>query len=1654
MIHDNGVKWSGLDSAEATAITLEAPQYAAHSFIHWFTAQVARRGEACALRCGEHSMTYLGLQRESNRVARLLIERGLKPGDAVALLLPRCIEAVVAMLAVQKAGGFFVPVDPALPDERIGYLLSDCGARLVLSRPDVQAARRVPAEQLLPIEQQAQFGEAELFEAVVPQADDRIYVIYTSGSTGKPKGAINFHAGVVNLYRWFAQELSLNADCRSLILGSLSFDLYHKGIFAPLLAGGCVVLDDSPVFDAERLRATIEREGITLLCATPSAFHALIEDLDDAARRQLASLQVVSLGGEAVLKPRLRPWLLHPQCRTRLINTYGPTECADIQSYHWVSREDLEGEPSVPIGRAIPGCALYVLDDALEPVPPGTAGKLWLGGICVGGGYLNLPGKTAEAFRADPFRPGATMYCTGDLAAWRGAPEQGGVLEYRGRADRQVKVRGYRIELDEVEAHLSALPQVQECAAVAPADAEGERHIHAYVRLARGQAQDSAALRRALAQTLPDYALPVAWSFLDAFPYNNSGKIDRNALPAAAPVAAVDGGAGATLEQKIAALWRELIGCPSIDEDAPFMEQGGTSLLTVRFLSRLARLAGVKVPVAEFFAAPTVRGFAAFLRARHPQAVRQWTGEEPGTAQTQSRRRQRRVPPAMPMAVVGMACRVPGAEDVETLWEHIRSGRDLLCREGAGEGGAVKVSGWIEDAEGFDHGFFRYTPREAAVTDPQQRILLECAWHALEHAGIDPARSAASIGVYAGVAANSYLTRNLAGHAEFRDYGMDYASIGNDKDFCATRIAYKLDLHGPALGVQTGCSSSGVALHTACLALAAGDCDVAIVGGSALPWRFRDGHQYVEDGPFSRDGRVRAFDASASGMVMSGGAVCVVLKRLDDALADGDTIHSVIRATALNNDGSAKAAFTAPNGEAQTEVIRLALQRAGLSAEQIGLVEAHGTGTPIGDPIEITALTRAYRQDTQKQGWCALGSVKGNIGHLDAGAACAGLVKLSLALSHGVVPPQPHFEKPNPECHLEGSPFYVPTGEQPWPEGQVRRAAMSSFGFGGTNFHAVVEQPPQLPGVERAAARRWQVLRLSAKTPQALQRQAERLAQWRKTHPQASLADAAWTLDTGRARMAERGVIVACDGIEPARLLRGRTLNAVDGTVWMFPGQGTQYAGMGERLYREEPVFREALDRCAELLREPLGADLRELMFARGEAAAARLCNTAVAQPAIFSFSYALARLWQSRGLQPRALLGHSIGEFVAATLAGVFSLEQVLPLIALRGALMAAQAPGSMLAVREEEGVLRGLLPPALDFAAVNAPRLCVVSGPTPAIEAFKAVLEKRGIASSLLRTSHAFHSAMMEPALEPFAAAVARCELRAPQIPLVSTVTGEPLGDAQARDPQYWAQQLRRPVRFADAARALAQVPGRVFLEVGPGQSLSTALRQIAAGMQVEAVASQAPSGSGAVDECEHLETALGRLWLAGIELEPDAAAQGRRIALPGYPFERTRHWIEPAAAGAVSGPALTTESPGAESSRDSGNQPDRLSALLTRCSGIALGAQDWDRSFLDLGFDSLLLTQVAAQIKQAYGVELRFRTLLRELSTPRALAEHLDAQAVSAAPVMAGLEQPEPAVAAARSAVDPPCAGARLGLDAEGNPAWFVPGGHNGAYVQVGE
>jgi acyl transferase domain-containing protein/acyl carrier protein len=874
------------------------------------------------------------------------------------------------------------------------------------------------------------------------------------------------------------------------------------------------------------------------------------------------------------------------------------------------------------------------------------------------------------------------------------------------------------------------------------------------------------------------------------------------------------------------------------------------------------------------------------------------------------------------IAIVGMSGRFPGADDLDAFWRNLRDGvesiatfSDAELAEAAVEPALaarpdyVRRGGVLDGIERFDARFFGFSPREAELLDPQHRLFLEEAWRALEDAGIDPGRPPGRIGVFAGAGLASYLLDHVAPRREaLGPAGAYQAAVANDKDFLATRVSYKLDLRGPSLTVQTACSTSLVAVCLACQSLMNGECDAALAGGVTLRLPHRAGYLHVEEGILSPDGHCRAFDAAAAGTVPGSGVGVVALRRLSDALRDGDPVRAVILGWALNNDGAGKAGFTAPRAAGQAEAIQEALALAEIDPATVGYIEAHGTGTRLGDPIEVAALREAF---AGSGGEHLLGAVKTNIGHLDSAAGVVGLIKAVLALEHRQIPPTLHFDRPSPE--VDFGPFRVADRLTDWPaEDHPRRAGVSSFGIGGTNAHVVLEEAPvplarPVPIGDRAEDA--ELLLLSAATPAALEAVTADLVKHLESHPDLDLADVAFTLQTGRRLLAARRAVVARGRTDAAAALaagnagdprRVWTAQADAGfrpVAFLFPGQGAQHARMAAALYESGrwPVFRDALDRCAEILHPHLGLDLRRELLASDEEVARRLEQTFLAQPALFAVEWSLARLWMSWGVEPEALLGHSVGELVAACLAGVFSLADGLALAAARGRLVQETLPGTMLSVPLAEEELSPWLEDGLSLAAVNGPSLCAVSGPAADVERLAARLREAGYESRRLHTSHAFHSALIEPAVAPFRDLVASVERRPPAIPFLSNVTGGWIRAEEAIDPDYWARHLRQPVRFASSAAILLDEPRRLLLEVGPGTTLTTLLRR--GGEARERAIASLPHPHDPETDLEALLGAAGRLWLAGVPLTKplDTPGTRRKVALPTYPFERERYWIE---------------------------------------------------------------------------------------------------------------------------------------------------------------
>jgi acyl transferase domain-containing protein/acyl carrier protein len=963
----------------------------------------------------------------------------------------------------------------------------------------------------------------------------------------------------------------------------------------------------------------------------------------------------------------------------------------------------------------------------------------------------------------------------------------------------------------------------------------------------------------------------------------------------------------------------------------------------------------------------------------------------------------------------------------------------------------VKARGVLEDADLFDAGFFGYSPREAELTDPQIRLFLECAWEVLESAGWEPEKFPGMIGVYAGMSFTSYIWQ-LAGEEMEADSVSAFRVLmgGAEKDHLATTVSYRLNLRGPSFNIQTACSTSLAAVHAAARAVMTYECDMALAGGATVSVPQRCGYMYEPGGIASADGHCRSFDANASGSVSGDGVGVVLLKRLEDAVAAGDTVYAVIKGSAVNNDGRRKVGFTAPAVEGQAEVIAMALAAAEAECESIGYIEAHGSATAIGDPIEIAALNQVYGQAALKPASIAVGSVKSNIGHLNAAAGVAGLIKTILALQHGYIPPSLNFRQANKKIPFERGPFRVNHALSPWPDSnKPRRAGVSSFGIGGTNVHVILEEAPETKPSEPATP--WQLIVISARSKQPLERATDQLGAHLLQHPEQNFADVAFTLQQGRKAFEHRRMAVSRDASAATTFLQARTPSQVFTAVapsgrrpvaFLLPGLGDQYLDMGRGLYESEPEFTRQVDHCSEFLNPLLGVDLRKTMYpdprvrqqnevrtedrmnfrnlvqrARDEnpPALQEIHRTLWAQPALFVIEYALAKLWMSWGVVPESMMGYSIGEYVAACLAGVISLEDSLRMLAVRAQRIEALAPGAMLAIAASEEEIRPLLTPETSMAGINGKSLCVVAGTLEAVDALQQRLLREGeLVCRRLLATHAFHSPLMEPVAEELTRIARSIRLRPPKIPYISNVTGKPITDSEATDATYWARHLTQPVQFAAGLQHMCSPSAPVFLEIGPGQMLTSLAEQYLAGRGLadRVALASLPHASDAQPDRAFILSTLGNLWLAGIE--PDWTSvhrheRRRRIPLPTYPFERQRYWHMPGRrpkekreAGPTKGSTVATPFVHEIVASNQGTQPEgngvgnsrsylgaeyvaprnfteqMIAKIWEELLGVhPIGIHD---EFLRLGGNSLLAIRVAAELREAFQIEFPLEALLR--------------------------------------------------------------------------
>ena len=1679
--------------------------------------------DAIAVLSGDDIQTYAQLNEKSDQLANYLKSQGVGTGDLVGLCSNRDVDTPALLIGIMKSGAGYVPLDPDYPVDRLVYMVENSEVKHVVAHTDqLHLTGQFKTPTTIVDRDWAQVAATPAQEPTEtdPRADVA-YVIYTSGSTGKPKGVLVPHNAAVNMLYSMLEWPGFTANDRLLATTTLSFDISVPEMFLPLVVGGSVaVVDRKTAKDTIALVAAMEKFKVTFMQATPAMWRMIME-ADFPGRPDMKFITA----GEPLPRDLIRPML--DRCG-EFWNLYGPTETTVYSSGNQV----LTDEGRILIGVPVANTQVYIVDENNELCPPETAGELLIAGDGMTFGYLKRDDLNAEKFI--DFN-GTQVYRTGDLAKMT----EDGQIDHMGRIDNQIKFNGHRIELGEIDAAMAMQPNVRQAATVLREDRPGDKRLVGYL-LAADRQPNIAEIRENISKTLPDYMVPNIIVVVDEFKYTPSGKLDRKSFAPPStdrPDIGIEYVAPKSDEEKqLAAIWGDVLQLDKVGTKDNFFDLGGNSIRAVKVVAQVKREMGVAVTGAEFFDNPTIESFLGMTEKKAALIAKLTGNLGSNVAGRHSNNADRGLDG---YAIVGMAARMPGAADLNEYWDNLVNGREsikfftpeeldaTLDPRDTSDPNYVAARGIVEQADHFDARFFKTPPRNAEMTCPQQRIMLELAWTALEDAGIIPDKSDDTIGIWAGTYSTSYFIKNILTNPELvRQTGEFQAGVYNEKDYIATRVAHALNFTGPAINVNTACSTSLVALIEACKSLNVHHCDVALAGGASVYFPQNSGHLHQTGSIFTPDGHCRPFDAKGAGTLFSDGAGVVVVKRLTDAVAAGDRIYAVVKGFGINNDGGEKASFSAPSINGQAGAVAMAQAMANVSADAISYIEAHGTATPIGDPIEVQALRTVFEAQTDKKQFCAIGSVKSNIGHTVAAAGVAGLIKVAMSLHEEQIPATLHYENPNPQIDFENSPFYVCDSLKDWKRSEdPRLGGVSSFGVGGTNAHILLQEAPVQCGMGNAECGidanaesnelPVAIIPVSGKTEEALCANVNKLAEYlefaRKNsafhNPHSALNDVAYTLQTGRDEFVWRAAIVsetikdAADTLtakKAPRFMKRKSSTSERDVVFMFPGQGSQYVRMGQNLYEHSTIFQENIDRCAEYLAPLLGRDIRAVLFPKSgdeEASQEILKNTQFTQPALFAIGYSLAQVWMSWGVSPTALMGHSIGEFAAACTAGVFSLEDGLKMIAERGRAMQALPGGSMMSVRLPGAEVEPMLWGDMAIGSYNGPSLCVVAGPEDQVAELQQKLEAKDVVCRHLHTSHAFHSPMMSEIVAPFAEFVSQFELSNPTIPILSTVTGDWMTNEQATDPQYWAEHLRKPVRFSEAVTRMwsdddasdssnspqTGDPTRILIELGPRRTLATLSKQHAKDPKNQISIPTLSNTAEDNAEWHSMMNAVAQLWLAGAEVQwcristDGKTKSGQTITLPTYAFQRKRYFVEPGttsstpAATATSSQAQNTTCPSTISTTSTSttqanpvnaaapavivtpptvtqtetrtmsripNIVNAINEVFENTSGFELDEFDGDTTFFEMGLDSLVLTQTATALKKEMGYEVTFRQLLEETPTVDSLAAFLDLNLPAGKYATAAVEVAAPVEAPAPEAA--PVAAAPVAQAAAVQPA----------------
>lgn len=1457
-----------------------------------FSKIVENTPNATALVFEETSLTYEELDIKTNQLANFLLQKEFATETLIPICFERSLDMVIAIIAILKSGNAYVPIDPNYPKDRLDYILTDINTTIVLTSSVYNGL--FDSIETVALDT---FEFNEFKTTLIPiniQEEQLAYCIYTSGTTGKPKGVLNEHNGLLNRLLWMREDLNIDSKAVLLQKTPYTFDVSVWELLMPLISGcKLIILRPEGHKDPAYLQEVITAEKVTHIHFVPSMLNIFLKELTTETCK---TLNYIICSGEALAAATVeKSKTLLPN--TEIHNLYGPTEAAiDVTSINLteVSTE----KTGVSIGKPVANTQIYIVDEALNMQPIGVVGELLIGGIQVARGYVNKPALTAEKFISNPFETGKRLYKTGDLACWN----QDGTISYLGRNDHQVKIRGNRIELGEIENQLVQHENIQEAVVLAVGEKENKQLV-AYI--IADTTLTTSELRIFLSQNVPDYMLPTSFVDVAEIPLTANGKVNRKAL-LALKQESLDSGVAYTaprndVENQLVALWCKILGkeANEIGIDIGFFEIGGNSLQIVKLRNEIQKTFNQKITVVTLFQNVTIRMQAAMLL---------------GTENTEEESLEELTAVAKEhhdIAVIGMSVKVPGASNIDAFWKNLTEGVESIQRfteeelraSGVSEAtinaeNYVPYGSFLEGKNTFDASFFGYLPDEAKLMDPQTRVFHEIVWSALENAGYDPNSYKGLIGLYAGAKTNIKWQAHsmLSNTGNLDDFAASYLS---DKDFANSLIAYKLNLRGSVHTVNTACSTSLVAVHQAVQSILDGENHMAVAGGITIRSTNKEGYFHREGMINSKDGQNRTFDALASGTISGEGAGAIVLKRLDKAIQDNDNIIAVIKGSAINNDGNRKVGYTAPSIEGQVEVIKTAQKVANVTPASISYIEAHGTATKLGDPIEVEALNAVFGASEKK--YCSLGTVKSNLGHLDAAAGIIGFIKTALCLRNKKLVPSLHFNTPNPEINFEAGSFYVNTTYKDWTsEASTLRAGVSSFGIGGTNAHIILEEAPQVS--ENVKNEENNIITIAAKTDSGLTKQKQNLKAFLTENKDVNLSEVAWTLQTRKPRFSNRLSFVAKTVEEAIHTLddkgqfqKGTALKGNKKVAFMFTGQGSQYVNMGKDLYENEATFKETLDRCFEIATDINQINYKSILYPNQGEESELINQTKYTQPILFMFEYALAKQLEAYGISPDMMIGHSIGEYVAACISGVLSLENALQLVIQRGTLIQDVEKGAMLGIACDAETIKSYLLKDISIAAINTPNSCVVAGNDNAMDEFSKVLDEKKISYRKLHTSHAFHSSMMNPVSEPFEAFVSEVEINTPTIPYISNVTGKMVTLEELQKSSYWTDHIKNEVKFSEGLTQIIAENNVVFVEVGPGNTLSTFVRQHYTQSNDCKVSNTTRHPKETQNDHSYFLNSLGKLWTYGIEADWNKFHTGKNYrvqSLPTYPFEETQY------------------------------------------------------------------------------------------------------------------------------------------------------------------